>query len=64
MQTLNKRELNMLVTFLTRTRFWRGMPETAESLREKGMIKPTKFGMGNFQITEEGRKYLRGVDND
>lgn len=63
MQTLNKRELNMLVTFLTRTRYWRGMPETAESLWKKGMIKPTKFGMGNFQITEEGRKYLRGVDN-
>lgn len=63
MQTLNKRELNMLVTFLTRTRYWRGMPETAISLWKKGMIKPTKFGMGNFQITEEGRKYLRGVDN-
>lgn len=63
MQTLNKRELNMLVTFRTRTRYWRGMPETAESLWKKGMIKPTKFGMGNFQITEEGRKYLRGVDN-
>ena len=63
MQSLSKREINMLVTFLTKTRFWRGMPETAESLWRKGMIKPTKFGMGNFQITDEGRAYLRMVDN-
>jgi len=61
MVELNKREVNMLATFRTKTRFWRGIPETAESLWKKGMIKPTKFGMGNFQITEDGRNYLRKV---
>lgn len=62
MSKLSKREINMLVTFLTRTRFWRGMPDTAESLWKKGLIKPTKFGMGNFQITDAGRDYLRKVE--
>lgn len=63
MESLSKREINMLVTFLTRTRYWRCLPETASTLWGKGMIKPTKFGMGNFQITDEGRAYLRMVDN-
>lgn len=64
METLSKREINMLVTFLTKTRFWRCMPDAAESLWKKGMIKPTKFGMGNFQITEAGRAYLRSTTSD
>ncbi|NIG81533.1 hypothetical protein F3J34_49310 [Klebsiella sp. Ap-873] len=56
---LTKRELTMLTTFLARTRYWKGMPAAAESLWDKGMIKPTKFGMGNFQITEKGLAYLK-----
>ena len=58
MEELSKREISMLVTFLTSTRFWRTVPVTAESLCKKGMIKPTKFGRGNFQITDKGRAHL------
>lgn len=58
---LSKREINMLKTFLTKTRFWRVIPQTAIGLWQSEFIKPTKFGMGNFQITEKGRQYLKGL---
>lgn len=58
---LSKREINMLRTFLTKTRFWRGMPQTAIDLWDSGFIKPTRFGMGNFQITDKGRLYLKSI---
>lgn len=57
MDSLTKREINMLKTFKN-TRFWRGMPQTAEYLWDKGYIKPTRFGMGNFQLTDKARQYL------
>lgn len=60
MDTLTKREINMLRTFKT-TRFWRSMPQTAEDLWNKGYIKPTKFGMGNFQLTDKARNYLKAL---
>ncbi len=63
MTKLNGHELRMLKTFKTRTRYWRLLPETAASLRQKGFIKPTKFGMGNYQITEEGRQYLKSLES-
>lgn len=58
---LTKREINMLSTFLARTRFWRVLPQTASDLWDSGFIKPTKFGMGNFQITDKGRQYLKAL---
>lgn len=58
---LSKREINMLKTFISRTRFWRVIPQTAIDLWQSEFIKPTKFGMGNFQITEKGRQYLKGL---
>lgn len=62
MTKINGRELNMLKTFTCSTRFWRFLPDTAASLWDKGLIKPTKFGMGNFQITDEGRQYLKSLE--
>lgn len=58
MDVLTKREINMLKSFKG-TRFWRVMPDTAERLLDKGYIKPTKFGMGNFQLTDKARHYLK-----
>lgn len=60
---LSKRELNMLTSFLGSTRFWRILPQTASDLWDCGFIKPTKFGMGNFQITDKGRQYLKGLSD-
>lgn len=60
---LSKRELNMLTSFLGKTRFWRILPQTASDLWDSGFIKPTKFGMGNFQITDKGRQYLKGLSD-
>lgn len=60
---LSKREINMLKTFISRTRFWRVLPQTAADLWDSGFIKPTKFGMGNFQITDKGRQYLKGLSD-
>jgi len=58
---LSKREVSMLSTFLDRNRFWRVLPQTASDLWDSGFIKPTKFGMGNFQITDKGRQYLKAL---
>lgn len=51
---VNKREYNLLKTFKP-SRFWRGMPSTAEKLLDGGFIEPTKFGRGNYQLTQLGR---------
>lgn len=55
---ITKREFNMLRSFRN-TRFWRCMPQTAVYLWDKGLIKPTRFGMGNFELTKEGRTAMR-----
>lgn len=55
---ISKREYNLLKTFNT-TRFWRGMPTTAEKLLDAGLIKATAFGWGNYQLTPEGRAAIR-----
>ena len=51
---ISKREYNLLKTF-NPTRFWRGMPTTAEKLFDAGLIKAAAFGRGNYQLTSEGR---------
>lgn len=55
---ISKREYKMLKTF-NNTRFWRGIPATAEKLLGAGMIKPTAFGWGNYMITESGREAVK-----
>lgn len=59
MGNLTKREINMLLSFGGGSRYWRSLPVTAEYLWNEGYIKPTKFGMGNFQLTDLGRSYLK-----
>lgn len=60
MDSLTKREINMLKSFKN-TRFWRVIPQTVEDLWDKGYIKPTRFGMGNFQLTGKARQYLKAT---
>lgn len=60
MDTLTKREINMLKSFKG-TRFWRGMPQAAEDLWKKGYIEPTKFGRGNFRLTDKAYQYLKAL---
>lgn len=60
MDTLTKREINMLKTFKP-GRFWHGMPQTAEGLLNRGYIKRSDFGPGNFCITDKGRQYLKAL---
>lgn len=60
MDSLTKREISMLKSFKN-TRFWRVIPQTVEDLLDKGYIEPTRFGMGNFQLTDKARHYLKAT---
>lgn len=60
MDSLTKREISMLKSFKN-TRFWRVIPQTVEDLLDKGYMEPTRFGMGNFQLTDKARHYLKAT---
>lgn len=61
MNSLTKREISMIKSFKN-TRFWRVTPQTVEDLLDKGYIEPTRFGMGNFQLTDKARHYLEALE--